>query len=182
MLSARECAFIEARRVAHLATADSQAVPQVVPVCFGLADEVLYITIDRKPKRAGGRPLKRLRNIAENPRVAVVFDRYDEDWRRLGWVMLHGQAAILTEGGEHDRAQALLRAPTPAQAAESTLPLQVSGSTGRAGAFGMEETFVVKPRPEGRAIGRHASLPTGACRGGNHSAAPPFQAACRDDE
>ena len=110
MLSARERAFVETRRVAHLATADSRAVPQVVPVCFGLAEDALYITIDQKPKRDGGRPLKRLRNIAENPRVSVVFDRYDEDWRRLAWVMLHGRAAILTEGPEHDRAQALLRA------------------------------------------------------------------------
>ena len=110
MLSARERHFIETRRVAHLATADSRAVPQVVPVCFGLAEDVLYITIDRKPKRAGTRPLKRLRNIAENPRVAAVFDRYDEDWRRLAWVMLHGRAGILTEGAEHDRAQSLLRA------------------------------------------------------------------------
>ena len=110
MLSARERAFIEARRVAHLATADRTAVPQVVPVCFGLAGDVLYIAIDQKPKREGGRPLKRLRNIAENPRVSVVFDRYDEDWRRLGWVMLHGRAGILANGAEHDRAQALLRA------------------------------------------------------------------------
>jgi PPOX class probable F420-dependent enzyme len=110
MLSARERAFIEARRVAHLATADAQAVPQVVPVCFGLAEDALYITIDQKPKREGGRPLKRLRNIAENPRVSVVFDRYDEDWRRLAWVMLHGRAGILAEGAEHDRAQSLLRA------------------------------------------------------------------------
>jgi PPOX class probable F420-dependent enzyme len=110
VLSARERAFVETRRVAHLATADSRAVPQVVPVCFGLAEDALYITIDQKPKREGGRPLKRLRNIAENPRVSVVFDRYDEDWRRLAWVMLHGRAGILTEGPEHDRAQALLRA------------------------------------------------------------------------
>jgi len=109
MLSARERHFIDTRRVAHLATADSQAVPQVVPVCFGLAEEGLYITIDRKPKRDGGRPLKRLRNIAENPRVAVVFDRYDEDWQRLAWVMLHGRAEVLTAGIEHDRAQSLLR-------------------------------------------------------------------------
>jgi PPOX class probable F420-dependent enzyme len=107
MLSARERSFVDTRRVAHLATADSQAVPHVVPVCFGLLEDRLYITIDQKPKR--DRPLKRLRNIAENPRVAIVFDRYDEDWRRLAWVMLHGRAGILTEGGEHDRAQSLLR-------------------------------------------------------------------------
>ncbi len=125
MLSARERAFIETRRVAHLATADAQAVPQVVPVCFGLAEDALYITIDRKPKRDGGRPLKRLRNIAENPRASIVFDRYDEDWRRLGWVMLHGRAAILADGAEHDRAQALLRARYPQLEAMAIGPLPV---------------------------------------------------------
>ena len=109
MLSARERAFVETRRIGHLATADESAVPHVVPVCFGLLAERLYITIDRKPKREGGRPLKRLRNIADNPQVAIVFDRYDEDWRRLAWVMLHGPAEILTDGSEHAGAQALLQ-------------------------------------------------------------------------
>ena len=54
-------------------------------------------------------PLKRLRNIGQNPAVAVVVDRYDEDWSLLGWVMLHGHAEILTGGTEHRDAQALLR-------------------------------------------------------------------------
>ena len=110
MLSARERHFVEGRRIGHLATADGSAVPHVVPVCFGLLEDRLYITIDRKPKRDRDRPLKRLSNIADNPRAAIVFDRYDEDWRRLAWVMLHGRAEILTAGGEHDRAQSLLRA------------------------------------------------------------------------
>ena len=110
MLSARERHFVEGRRIGHLATADGSAVPHVVPVCFGLLEDRLYITIDRKPKRDRDRPLKRLSNIADNPRAAIVFDRYDEDWRRLAWVMLHGRAEILTAGSEHDRAQSLLRA------------------------------------------------------------------------
>ena len=55
----------------------------------------LYITIDEKPKRASARPLKRLRNLMENPSTAFVADRYDEDWTRLGWVMLRGRAEIL---------------------------------------------------------------------------------------
>jgi PPOX class probable F420-dependent enzyme len=113
MLSARERHFLDTRQIGHLATADRSAVPHVVPVCFGLADDRLYITIDRKPKRDRGRPLRRLSNIADNPRVAIVFDRYDEDWRRLAWVMLHGRAEILADGSEHDRAQALLRARYP---------------------------------------------------------------------
>lgn len=110
MLSQAQGRFLNARRVAHLGTADSRGIPHVVPVCFAIADPTLYITIDEKPKRQAGRPLKRLRNIAENPAVAVVADRYDEDWMRLGWVMLQGKAELLPSGGaEHARAQALLR-------------------------------------------------------------------------
>jgi len=111
MLSDDERRFLAQSRVAHLATADRGAVPHVVPVCFAIDGVSLYITIDEKPKR--GLRLKRLRNIEENPEVAVVADRYDEDWTRLGWVMLRGNAEILPRGTEHDRAQALLRARYP---------------------------------------------------------------------
>ena len=112
MLSEAQRRFLSSRRIAHLATADAAGVPYVVPVCFAVAGETLYITIDRKPK---GDPLrlKRLRNIAENPAVAIVVDRYDEDWARLGWVLLRGPAEILPAGEEHDRAQALLRERYP---------------------------------------------------------------------
>jgi PPOX class probable F420-dependent enzyme len=107
MLSQDERRFLEQRRIAHLATADAQALPHVVPVCFAIEQDTLYITIDEKPKRSG--VLKRMRNIIENPSVALIVDRYDEDWTLLGWVMLHGRGEILAAGEEHDRAQALLR-------------------------------------------------------------------------
>jgi PPOX class probable F420-dependent enzyme len=84
-----------------------------VPVCFAISDDALYITIDEKPKRATDRPLKRLRNIMDNPSTAFVADRYDEDWTQLGWVMLRGHAEILAVGSEHDRAQTLLRERYP---------------------------------------------------------------------
>jgi PPOX class probable F420-dependent enzyme len=112
-LSEAERRFLSHRRIAHLATADSRAVPHVVPVCFVMSEDTLYITIDEKPKRQPGAALKRLRNIAENPAVAVVADRYDEDWSQLGWVMLRGHAEVLTDGTEHHDAQALLRARYP---------------------------------------------------------------------
>jgi PPOX class probable F420-dependent enzyme len=113
LLSEAERRFLETERVARLATADASAHPHVVPVCFALAEATLYIAIDEKPKRADGPPLKRLRNIAANSAVALVADRYDEDWTRLGWVMLRGRAEILAAGEEHARAQALLRARYP---------------------------------------------------------------------
>jgi PPOX class probable F420-dependent enzyme len=112
MLSERQVRFLAELRVGHLATADAAAVPHVVPVCFVVSEGALYITIDQKPK-GDPRALKRLRNIIENPVAAFVADRYDEDWTRLGWVMLRGPAEILAQGAEHDRAQALLRSRYP---------------------------------------------------------------------
>ena len=113
MLSGSERSFLAASKVGHLATADSRAFPHVVPVCFAISDRTLYITIDEKPKRRPVTALKRLRNIADNPAVAVIVDRYEEDWARLGWVMLRGHAEILHEGKEHRDAQALLRSRYP---------------------------------------------------------------------
>jgi len=113
MLSDGVRRFLAHQRIAHLATADRRAIPHVVPVCFAILEHTLYITIDEKPKRVPSLALKRMRNIGENPAVAVVVDRYDDDWSRLGWVMLHGHAEILSEGTEHRNAQALLRSRYP---------------------------------------------------------------------
>ena len=107
MMSPEARDFLLSRRVAHLATADGQGVPHVVPVCFALGEASAYVTIDDKPKT--GRPLRRLANLVVNPACCLVADRYDEDWARLGWVMLHGVAEILAGGAEHDAAQDLLR-------------------------------------------------------------------------
>ena len=112
MLSKRQTHFLASRRVGHLATADARRAPHLVPVCFVVSQDTLYVTIDQKPK-GDPRALKRLKNIIENPVAAFVADRYDEDWTRLGWVMLRGPAEILAEGVEHDRAQALLRSRYP---------------------------------------------------------------------
>jgi PPOX class probable F420-dependent enzyme len=108
MISGAVRAFLDSMKVGHLATADARAAPHVVPVCFACTDTALFITIDAKPKGdAAG--LKRIRNIMANPQVAFIVDRYDEDWSRLGWVMLRGTAEILDAGAEHDGAQVLLR-------------------------------------------------------------------------
>ncbi len=110
MLTSAQRQFVESQRIAHLATADAAGVPHVIPVCYALAGASLYITIDDKPKRQQDKPLKRLRNIAENRFVAFVVDRYDDrDWSRLCWVLLRGEAEILHAGVEHAKAQRLLR-------------------------------------------------------------------------
>jgi PPOX class probable F420-dependent enzyme len=124
MLSDVQRRFLDKGRVGRLATADRSGAPHVIPVCYAVAEDTLYVTIDEKPKRRDV-PLKRVRNILENPQAAFVVDHYDEDWRRLGWIMLRGRAEILDDGAEHDRAQELLRARYPQYRAMNLTDLPV---------------------------------------------------------
>jgi PPOX class probable F420-dependent enzyme len=118
--SARE--LLSTARVAHLATSDQYARPHVVPIVFVWSDDVLYTPLDRKPKRDDDwHALRRVRNIETNGRVALVVDRYDEDWSHLAWVMVEGVATILESGDERDAAAALL---IEKYAQYGTLPLE----------------------------------------------------------
>ncbi|MET8426771.1 TIGR03668 family PPOX class F420-dependent oxidoreductase [Nocardia sp. NPDC004860] len=87
-----------AARVARLATADATGQPHLVPITFAVSpvdSPLLVVTaIDHKPKSTTN--LRRLRNIASNPRVCLLADHYEEDWTRLWWTRLDGNAEILT--------------------------------------------------------------------------------------
>jgi PPOX class probable F420-dependent enzyme len=100
VLSAEDWAFLEERRVAHLATADATGRPHVVPVCFARSGDALFVPIDAKPKRGDPRALRRLRNLRRRPQATLLVDRYDEDWCRLRWLMLSVRASILEASGE----------------------------------------------------------------------------------
>jgi coenzyme F420-0:L-glutamate ligase/coenzyme F420-1:gamma-L-glutamate ligase len=102
-------AFIRAARIAHLATADAGGQPLVIPICFAFDGKEFFSPIDEKPKQISPHKLKRLRNIAENPKVSLIIDRYDEDWQRLAYVLITGRAKILLRGARHSRAVLLLR-------------------------------------------------------------------------
>jgi PPOX class probable F420-dependent enzyme len=117
MLTDQQRRFLDAQRVARLATADAAGRPHVVPICYAPSGDTVYFTIDEKPKKRPAAGLKRLANLRENPFAALVVDRYDEDWSRLGWVMVQGRAEVLASGPEHDLAQASLRARYPQLAA-----------------------------------------------------------------
>jgi coenzyme F420-0:L-glutamate ligase/coenzyme F420-1:gamma-L-glutamate ligase len=96
--------------VARLATADAAGQPHVVPVCFAFARSSIFIAIDEKPKKVRASDLKRVRNILENPEVALTADRYAEDWSLLAFVMVRGRAKLLDrETDEHSDAVRLLR-------------------------------------------------------------------------
>ena len=103
-------------RVARLATVRPDGRPHIVPICFVLAEGVLYTAVDQKPKRASR--LVRLENVEANPRVAVLVDHYDDDWSRLWWVRLDGRARVLSDGSERRRAVELLADRYPQYARE----------------------------------------------------------------
>ena len=89
-------ARLAAARVARLATAGSDGLPHLVPVTFAVHGERIYTAVDHKPKTTPN--LRRLRNIRENPRVALLADHYAEDWDTLWWVRVDGRASIVTDG------------------------------------------------------------------------------------
>jgi len=97
---------VEAARVARLATAGADGRPHIVPICYALDGDTLYLAVDAKPKRTTN--LKRLRNIGANPAVSILVDHYEDDWARLWWIRLDGRARIVTDDAERERALDLL--------------------------------------------------------------------------
>ncbi len=120
MLSAEEREFAERHRVAHLATADAAGRPHVIPICYATMGDAFYFIVDDKPKRSRT-GLKRLRNIAENPQVALVIDYYDEDWTRLAYLLVHGRATRVENRGEY---VLVLRTLRTRYAQLGTMPLE----------------------------------------------------------
>ena len=108
-------------RVARLATVSAAGQPHLVPVTFaaGFGDgggdggggDTVYIAIDHKPKSTTR--LKRLANIAANPRVTLLADHYADDWTQLWWARADGQATVLTAPADTARPVGLLAARYP---------------------------------------------------------------------
>ncbi|MDP8887967.1 MAG: TIGR03668 family PPOX class F420-dependent oxidoreductase [Thermoproteota archaeon] len=86
--------FIERARVARLATIDPEFKPHLVPVVFVFDGNNFFLPVDEKRKTVKPEKLKRVRNIQNNPNVALLIDEYSEDWTRLAFIMIQGKASI----------------------------------------------------------------------------------------
>src|SRR5258706_3892147 len=106
-------ARLETARVARLGTLDAERKPHAVPICFVWDGSVFYSAIDRKPKRVAPSRLARLINIKKTPQVALLVDDYDEDWTRLWYVLVRGEAELVSSSTERKRAIQRLRAKYP---------------------------------------------------------------------
>jgi PPOX class probable F420-dependent enzyme len=78
--------------VARLATVSADGAPHLVPIVFAVSGDLIYSAVDGKPKRL--RQLRRLANIAAEPRVSVLVDEYSPDWSRLWWVRADGVCSV----------------------------------------------------------------------------------------
>ena len=108
-------------RVAHLATAGADGRPHVVPCTFAmLGDATIVTAVDHKPKRTT--ELRRLANIAANPRVALLADHYDDDWDALWWARADGTARIVEPGAEPELRADAVRALAARYAPYRTRP------------------------------------------------------------
>jgi nitroimidazol reductase NimA-like FMN-containing flavoprotein (pyridoxamine 5'-phosphate oxidase superfamily) len=65
--TAKEQAFLKANQVCRLATASKDAKPQVTPVIYTLDGGAFVIAVDYGTKK--------LKNVRENPNVALVVDK-----------------------------------------------------------------------------------------------------------
>lgn len=144
-------AAIDSMRRAVLVTIAPDGRPRPVPICVVASPAadgpdgplVLYSPIDEKPKSSDDPlALARARDIARDPRVTLLVDHWDEDWRRLWWVRVEGSASILMPddravGTERRSAIAALRRKYPQYAdhALETRPI-IRIASGRISSWG----------------------------------------------
>jgi len=107
--STRQLEMLAFARIGHLATADENARPHVMPVCFSTDGRSIYSVLDQKPKRTSLFRLRRVKNILANPQATLLVDHYEEDWGNLWYLMVSGRAELVLHGQEQTDAVALLR-------------------------------------------------------------------------
>jgi PPOX class probable F420-dependent enzyme len=122
LLTQAEREFLAVARSGILGTVGEGGRPRLVPICFAFAgpDQPprLYSPLDEKPKVVTDvHDLARVRDIAANPAVSLLVDRWSEDWSALGWLRVDGRADLVDPGtetsSEHRVAVAELRAKYP---------------------------------------------------------------------
>ncbi len=96
VLSGRELGYLKGHTLCRLATASREAEPQVTPVIYAMDGEDIVIAIDYGEKK--------LKNLRENPKAALVVDEY----RPNRAVMVRGNCKIFERGKEYLRLQKVL--------------------------------------------------------------------------
>ena len=75
-LTIEESTFVQRKRVAHLATADENGSPTLVPVCYAFNGTCFFTPLDEKPKRVDVMQLRRVHNIEARHEASLLIDQY----------------------------------------------------------------------------------------------------------
>lgn len=105
--------MIQWERVCRVATAGKGGMPHLVPVCHVLHNGKIYF--------ASGDEGRKMKNLAENPRVTVTVDSYSDVWPALRGVMVQGTAKLIEGGPRFRRIRALLYRKYPQYPREAAL-------------------------------------------------------------
>jgi nitroimidazol reductase NimA-like FMN-containing flavoprotein (pyridoxamine 5'-phosphate oxidase superfamily) len=96
VLTTKQLTFLKAHEVCRLATASKDAKPHVVPVIYAIDGESVVVAVDYGTKK--------LRNMQENSKVALIVD----DFHPNHAVMVEGECEVLERGKEYLRLLRLL--------------------------------------------------------------------------
>ena len=105
--------MIQWERVCRVATAGKSGMPHLVPVCHVLHNGKIYF--------ASGDDGRKMKNLADNPRVTVTVDSYSDVWPALRGVMVQGTAKLIERGPRFRRIRALLYKKYPQYPREAAL-------------------------------------------------------------
>jgi nitroimidazol reductase NimA-like FMN-containing flavoprotein (pyridoxamine 5'-phosphate oxidase superfamily) len=100
VLAGEPAAFFAAARRVSLATCGDSGEPHVAPVSPVLDLDRVIVATDADSAK--------VRNVLQNPSVALCADDYDEDWDRLRGVVVFGVATVIDAGFEWERDRTLL--------------------------------------------------------------------------
>jgi len=105
--------MIQWERVCRVATAGKGGMPHLVPVCHVLHNGKIHF--------ASGDDGRKMKNLADNPRVTVTVDSYSDLWPALRGVMVQGTAKLIEGGPRFRRIRALLYKKYPQYPREAAL-------------------------------------------------------------
>lgn len=96
-----------------MATLSAALAPHVVPLCFVYDGGAFYTHLKN------GQDYKRMRNVAQTRRVAILVDWYNPAWRlgqkrggNIG-VLVEGRPRVISRGRENSRSRSLLTKKYP---------------------------------------------------------------------
>lgn len=93
--------FLRSCKIARLATISPDGSPHVIPLWYLYIENRIYMATDKDSKK--------VRNIQRNPKVAVLFDAYEEEEKfgQSSWdikgLMIPGTAEIIESGKMYNK-------------------------------------------------------------------------------